>query len=197
MNLPQEMPVMTLPNAVLFPHALMPLHIFEPKYRKMLHDCIEGDRLFGIARVKRFDCPKHSPEPCDIATIGVIRASVDHPDGTSNLILQGLHRVRILEILQERPYRKVRIVGVETVTSDTLETTALLAKVAELAVHRASHIPQMPEGVKKFLRELSDPAALADIVAYTLVNDPCKKQHLLETTEVQQRLHDLIPLLSE
>src|SRR5512136_1898883 len=100
MKIPREVPVMTLRNATLFPQALLPLYIFEPRYRQMLADALRADRVFSIAMQK----PGRSREtPCAVAGVGLIRASVDHQDGTSHLILQGLTRVRLMDPVQYKP----------------------------------------------------------------------------------------------
>jgi Lon protease-like protein len=87
MLLPAEVPVMTLNGAILFPQAMLPLYIFEPRYRKMLQDALESHRMVAIAMQK----PNTSREsPAQVAGLGLIRAAVKNPDGTSHLILQGL-----------------------------------------------------------------------------------------------------------
>ena len=102
MELPDAVPVMTLPSATLFPQALLPLYIFEPRYRQMLADMLKTDRMFSVAMQK----PGNKREsPCHVAGLGLIRVSVAHQDGTSHLILQGLTRVELVETVQTRPYR--------------------------------------------------------------------------------------------
>src|SRR6187401_1803753 len=101
MQLPDEVPVMTLPSATLFPQALLPLYIFEPRYRRMLSDALNTNRMFSVAMQK----PGRTREtPCPIAGLGLIRVSVGHNDGTSHLILQGLTRVQLKETVQYKPY---------------------------------------------------------------------------------------------
>jgi len=90
MKIPREVAVMTLPNATLFPQALLPLYIFEPRYRQMLADALQADRMFSVA-MRRPGTSREVPSP--IAGLGLIRVSVGHRDGTSHLILQGLARV--------------------------------------------------------------------------------------------------------
>src|ERR1051325_9805839 len=102
MKLPSEVAVMTLPNATLFPQALLPLYIFEPRYRQMLVDSLESTRMFTVAMQK----PGRSRgTPSPIAGLGLIRVSVGHNDGTSHLILQGLARVELEETVRYKPYR--------------------------------------------------------------------------------------------
>src|SRR5438132_13531561 len=106
MKIPLEVPVMTLPNATLFPQALLPLYIFEPRYRQMLADALHSNRMFSVAIQK----PGSEREtPSTVAGLGLIRVSVGHRDGTSHLILQALARVDLAETVRYRPYRVERI----------------------------------------------------------------------------------------
>ena len=114
-ELPETVPVMPLPGALLFPHALLPLHIFEQRYRAMLEQALVAHRMFCVAMID----PPHSDwdSPDDfrqVATVGLIRACVGRGDGTSNLILQGLQRVRFTGFVQEEPFP---IAEIEPLTS--------------------------------------------------------------------------------
>src|SRR6185295_3682837 len=129
MELPNEVPVMTLPSATLFPQALLPLYIFEPRYRHMLSDSLKSNRMFSVAMQK----PGRTREtPCPVAGLGLIRVSVDHEDGTSHLILQGLTRVELMETVQYKPYRVQCIRPLQAKLVDNVVIDALLAKVHEL-----------------------------------------------------------------
>jgi len=96
MKLPCEVPVMILPNATLFPQALLPLYIFEPRYRRMLADTLATHRMFCVA-MQRPGSTRETPAP--VAGLGLIRVAVEHKDATSHLILQGLPRVQLGETL--------------------------------------------------------------------------------------------------
>jgi Lon protease-like protein len=93
---------MTLPNATLFPQALLPLYIFEPRYRQMLADALNSNRMFSVAMQKQ-GSTRETPSP--VAGLGLIRVSVGHRDGTSHLILQGLARVELEEAVKYKPYQ--------------------------------------------------------------------------------------------
>src|SRR6266705_1952287 len=106
MKIPQEVPAMTLPNATLFPQALLPLYIFEPRYRQMLSDALHTNRMFSVAMQR----PGNSREiPSPVAGLGLIRVSVGHRDGTSHLILQGIARVELEQTVRYKPYRVQKI----------------------------------------------------------------------------------------
>src|SRR5213080_229601 len=133
MDLPTEVPVMPLPGAVLFPHALLPLCIFEPRYREMLEHALQRDRMFSVALIKPSSPEWHAPEDFfHLATVGLIRACVGRGDGTSNLILQGLHRVRFSSFQQETPFPIARIDIIQSTNSATVESEALGEKILEL-----------------------------------------------------------------
>src|SRR5258705_13877356 len=89
--LPKQLPVMALPGSVLFPHALLPLYIFEPRYRAMLEHALAQHRMFCVALINANHAEWSSLYDFrPTATVGLIRACVGRADGTSNLILQGL-----------------------------------------------------------------------------------------------------------
>src|SRR5256714_10210253 len=133
MELPNQVPIMTLPSATLFPQALLPLYIFEPRYRQMLTDALHSNRMFSVA-MQRPGTSREMPSP--IAGLGLIRVSVGHRDGTSHLILQGLARVELKEAVRYKPYRVQRIQPLETPPCDNVKVDALVAKVRELLEER-------------------------------------------------------------
>src|SRR2546423_4615301 len=129
-KLPRELPVMPLPAAVLFPNALLPLYIFEPRYRQLLKHALQQHRMFCITLIKP-SCPDwHAPEDFfHLGTVGLIRACVGRGDGTSNLILQGVQRVRFADFEQQSPFPIAKIDIVQSRDEPTVETEALAAKV--------------------------------------------------------------------
>src|SRR3989440_3720588 len=197
-TLPDEVAVMPLPGAVLFPHALLPLHIFEPRYREMLEHALQRDRIFSVALIKP-SCPDwRAPEDFfHFATVGLIRACVGRGDGTSNLVLQGLHRVRFTGFEQETPFPVAKIDIVESTGDATVETEALGEKVLELYQKLKRADRQLPSKVDRYLAQLGDLEMLADLVASTFVEDPLRRQRMLEEPLVNQRLRLLIKFLQD
>ena len=196
--LPKQLPVMPLPGAVLFPHALLPLYIFEPRYRQMLQHALQHHRMFCVTLIKP-SCPAwHAPEDFfQLATVGLIRACVGRGDGTSNLILQGLQRVRFASFKQETPFPIAKIDVVESRDATTVETEALGAKVLELYSNLKSNGRQLPAKIDRYLAELRDLEMLADLIASTFVNDPLRRQRVLEEHSLNQRLRFLIRYLHD
>ena len=197
-TLPEQLPVMPLPGAVLFPHAMLPLYIFEPRYRKMLERALREHRMFCVTLIKPI-CPDwHASEDFfHLATAGLIRACVERSDGTSNLVLQGLQRVRFTSFEQQKPFPIASIDAVESRDSTTVETEALGAKVIELYGSLKHDRRQLPAKLDRYLSELRDLEMLADLMASTFVNDPLRRQRLLEERSLNQRLRFLIRFLRD
>lgn len=206
MEIPSKAPVMILPGTTLFPQAWQPLFIFEPRYRAMLADALETHRMFVLAMQKE----NHTREtPSSIAGLGLIRIAMDNPDGTSNLLLQGIARVRLGPAIRYKPYRIHRIYPLQTprVENDTVEP--LLAKVRDL-VHQRLQLgfpwekknskkkksAMMPmKEVARYIDEIKDPDQVADLVTCALLGKPDARQTILETLEVEPRLRHLIDFL--
>jgi ATP-dependent Lon protease len=215
MELPEAVPVMTLPSATLFPQALLPLYIFEARYRQMLADMLRRDRMFTVAMQK----PGRTREtPCAVAGLGLIRVSVGHGDGTSHLILQGLARVELIGTVQTKPYRVAQIRPLIRTTPDSVAIDALLAKVHELVEERLQHGPFpfpfstfqqsgkktagspssfSPKEILDYLESLPDADQVADLVSCALLPGAVERQTILETVQVEQRLRHLIHFLME
>ena len=189
---------MPLSGALLFPRALLPLYIFEPRYREMLEYALKHDRVFAVALIR--------PEVTEwtsandffhVAGVGLIRACVGRGDGTSNLILQGLERVRFTEFEQEQPFPIAAIETLETDATSTVETEALATKVLELYAGLKGNGKQLPSKVDRYLSDLADPEMLADLVASTFITDPLRRQHVLEELSINQRLRLMIRYLRD
>ena len=198
MELPERVPVMPLPSALLFPHALLPLYIFEPRYRTMLEHALRQHRMFCIALLKRDHEEWQSTDDFfHIAGVGLIRACVGRRDGTSNLILQGICRVRFSRFDQSAPFPIAQIEQLESQATPSVETDALSAKVIELYTKLKENGRKLPEKVDRYLSELSNTEVLADLMAATFVNDPLRRQQILEELVLNQRLRLLIKYMSE
>lgn len=187
------MPIMVLSGATHFPRSLMPLFIFEHRYREMLRLALEGNRMFGVACAIPGEDPEESANPVyPIFTAGMIRACVTHGDGTSHLMLQGLQRVEIVGWDQVEPFRIASIIPVDDISID-LDGEQQLAY--ELVALCQRIIRDKGGPLEKVLEVLSDPGEIADIVGHNFVNDPERRQELLELIHVKDRLEFLIELI--
>jgi Lon protease-like protein len=189
---------MPLTGVLLFPNALLPLHVFEPRFRKMLAHALDDDRMLCVALVRPERASwQTSDDFFPVSTVGLIRACVGRSDGTSDLILQGIRRVKFSAFEQEAPFPIARIKPLKTRTKLTVETDALAAKVLEFYTRLKESGRELPEKIDRYLSEMSDPEMLADLIASTFISDPTRRQRLLEELDLNQRLRLLIQFLRE
>src|SRR6059058_1706523 len=197
-TLPDQVPVMPLPGALLFPHALLPLHIFEPRYQQMLEQALREHRMFSVALIRPQRSQwKSTDDFFHVAGVGLIRACVGRGDGTSNLILQGLERVRFTAFEQAAPFPIATIDTLESDSVSSVETEALAAKVLELYSKLKGDGRQLPAKVDQYLSDLGDPEMLADLVASTFINDALSRERVLEELSINQRLRLVIQYLRD
>jgi len=186
---PDEVPVMTLPNLTFFPQALLPLHIFEPRYRDMLRDVLATNRLFAVAGLNSKDTSGQFEPLYRIATIGIVRACQGNEDGTSNLLLQGLARVEVKDIVSEEPYRSIRIQALTSQPgAETDENLRLRTSLSRLISTKQRLGGTISGEFTRFLKTVEDPEIFSDLTAFNLCDDPRLKQKLLETLDVHKRL---------
>jgi Lon protease-like protein len=197
-QVPDKVPVMTLPNLAFFPQALLPLHIFEPRYRQMLRDVLESNRIFAVACLdeKAAASEENFEPPHRVACIGLVRACQKNDNGTSNLLLQGLCRVAIEAIVEEEPYRRIRIKALTSAPgADPGENARLRQELSRLLKLKLRLSPGGSEGMTDLLKSVEDPEIFADIAAFNLCDDIPMKQKLLETLDVNRRLVLLLKVI--
>jgi ATP-dependent Lon protease len=197
-HVPEQVPVMTLPNVAFFPQALLPLHIFEPRYRAMLRDVLSSNRIFAVAGLDsgaalskgRFEPPYR------VACLGLVRACQKNENGTSNLLLQGLCRVAIEAIVADEPYRRIRVRALASEPgADAHENARLRKELSRLIGLKMKLTPGAAAGMTELLGTVEDPEVFADIAAFNLCESAPVKQRLLETLEVNRRLLILLQVL--
>ena len=189
--LPDTTGVMALSGAVLFPGSLVPLYIFEPRYRVMLARALEAERMFALGFYE-----EGAEAPASVGGIGVIRACVQNPDGTSHLILQGVCRVRFDHWLQTDPYFIGKITPLPSESVAHEEAAPHMEKIRRLCQQMPLGEQPMSERLEAFLQEAKDPQIFTDVLSATLVSDPMEKPRLLEETNPIHRLKLLAACLA-
>ena len=192
--LPPSLPVFPLPNAVLFPGVYLPLHIFETRYRVMVRDALDDDRIIGMTLLKPgFEAEYEGRPPIyPIGCAGLITHAEPLADGRFNIVLQGLERFRVLDEDHSRPYRLAEIEPL-----DALRSPADPIAVQGLRHRLETLIAPM---IERAGAELSIPPAMGDAdlihaVAQYLDFEPLEKQALLECHGLLARATALIDLL--
>ena len=183
---------MTLRGVVLFPKAMMPLRIFEERYRQMLDDVLNTTRIFGIV-CEREDVAEeevHLEHPFGVATAGLIRVSKKHDDGTSFVLLQGINRVKVKGIVQEMPYRIIEAEEIKSIHNDYSQDTR---KEIEEALEQNKLLGgEVTDEMLEFLNPLDDDDAFVDLAAFTLCRHTLRKQAMLEVEDLSKRASMLL-----
>lgn len=186
-EIPNRIPAMTLRGVVLFPKAIMPLRIFEERYKTMLRERLEDNRIFAIVgeRENVTEAEEHLELPFGVATAGLIRVSKVNPDGTSFVLLQGLSRLRITSIPQEIPYRILEVEPLDTIVDDN--SSGLRAQLTTQLKRNLTLGGDVTEEIIEFLTPLDDDIAFVDLAAYSLCKSTIRKQALLEVQGFTKR----------
>lgn len=190
-----------LPEVALFPGALLPLLVFEPRYRALVGDVLEGDRLIAVPRLLPGHEEQYEGTPPVTSTFGLgsVVQDVRLPDGRYRIVLEGRHRVRLLaEDLTSRPYRVARVRVLDD-RSDADDATLLGLRISLVGlVERVARLVASPaEDLIDAVRRVPSAGRCADLVAATLAREPGLQQQLLEEVSVARRLEHLIAHLHE
>ncbi|HWG43981.1 MAG TPA: LON peptidase substrate-binding domain-containing protein [Gemmataceae bacterium] len=189
-----------LPDLVLFPYVIQPLHIFEPRYRELMADALQDDRLMALATLKPGSQEDYDKRPpiYPVICIGRIIKEELLPDGRYNLLLHGLCRARIVEELPaDKLYRTARVTVLEEVPIVSLAVEQeLRQKLSDhLNTWFASQSATLAQ-VRKMLEGDLPLGTLCDIFSFTLNIDVVVKQQLLEQLDIEQRTRHLLDYLA-
>jgi len=188
------LPIFPLPNVVLFPNVFLPLHIFEPRYRKMVDDALNGDRIIGMVLLRPGWESQYEGRPAvySIGCAGVITHAERLPDGRFNIVLRGMEKFRIVDEQDERQYR---MASVEPMPDPGIDAAARNEMRGERKRLELLLVPQ-PEGTgdPKVPSSMPD-EDLVNALAQYLEFEAVEKQALLERTGVLDRCRALIELL--
>ena len=188
----RELPLFPLPDVVLFPQQLLPLHIFESRYRMLLQSVLEPDKRFGIVRI--------NPQSGAMAEIGCCAEVLQHQtteDGRSYVVTLGQQRFRLLNINRETPYRTAMVSWLEdepVSNQDSLgslrdqvhkaltDVVTLTAKLQNREVELPDDLPDLPRELSFWIGAHLDQAA-------------AEQQTLLELTDTSERLERQFEML--
>jgi uncharacterized protein len=179
---------------VLFPHMPLPLHIFEPRYRQMLADCLEEGHSFGVVAIR--EGHETGPAvPFEVGTLAKIVRIERLDDGRVNLLVMGASRFEILETANDRPYLRGRI-RIMLEAGDDLEGTARLTEVTALTFREYSNLLRELVGQRPDEAEPPmEPEILSYLIAAALNLQVPEKQQLLATPRSDERLKQELRLL--
>ena len=188
-----RLPIFPLPGAVLLPHALVPLHIFEPRYRRLVQDCNAGNKLFALANIPDDEAAgARPPRVLPVIGLGVLASLDPLPDGRFNILVRGLRRARILEELRsDLPYRLVRAgpLDADPGENDSPPVRRAADSLRRVILALCSARPGAETAaLARLAADAADPADLADVVAGAVLQSPRERQRVLEAVHLEERL---------
>lgn len=191
----RRIPIFPLPGVVLLPGTLLPLHIFEPRYRAMVADALAGERTIGMSMWKAPAGSEGEPgEPAihEIGGAGEIVESEQLDDGRYNIVLEGRFRFRVLDEAPPSPYRVARVVEVPSRPLDEGERDRVVSAAAGAfgPLARAAGLPPLPS-------ESLSPERLASEIALRLRYTPAELQGILETDSLLERYATVLSRIQE
>lgn len=190
----RRIPLFPLPGVVLLPGTLLPLHIFESRYRAMVADALEHDRTIGMAMLKPgWEAAGDDPQIYPVGGAGEIIESEELEDGRYNILLEARFRFRVVEEAVPDPYRVARVEEIRSVPfAEPAEQKRVLGATAALFGEVADELglPPLPA------EELS-PERLASEIALRLRYAPPELQSLLETDSIAARFETLVGRMRE
>jgi len=191
----QAMPLFPLPGVSFFPHTLLPLHVFESRYRDLVRDSLLGHKLMALPRLDEGWESDYDGRPrvLPVCGMGLIVREQQLPDGRYNVILLGLHRVRVLEEpATDTSYRVARVALLEdddaqdsaAVSAASLRLQAMLSQVLGSDEERQAEVGRL-------LSHPRSPDELCDMAAHLVLREPRSRQRFLSTPSLLRR-HELV-----
>lgn len=183
-------------QTVLFPGALLPLHVFEPRYRALVRDILETHRALSVVLVTNpLDVDAHGqPAIASIAGAGVIVDYAELPDGRYNILVRGRARVHLRELPFEPPYRRAAATVLESPEAEVSQ--ADLTSLISAATSFTSLVRERERSFELPLPKNAVPAVIADLCAHHLVIDPRERQAILEMLDVPARVRRVAEVLA-
>jgi uncharacterized protein len=189
-----------LPNFVMFPHVVQPLHIFEPRYRQMTADALEADRYITMVQISPAPPGKTWTEPVPIEAVGCLGRIVQHErlaDGRFNLLLLGCKRVRLLRELESQKLYRIALVEIVEDEEPTLADELVRSELVGLFRQAIKTHRELDSEMAELIERPVPLGVLTDLIAHALALSPALKQRLLGESSVDRRAEIISAVLRE
>jgi uncharacterized protein len=200
-SLPAAVPLFPLPNVVLFPRAILPLHIFEERYKQMTADAVRGHRQVAMALLRRgwerdyYGRPVIDPVVC----VGTIVSHERLADGRYNFLLEGRARARVVREIGTEPYRLAELEPLAEINGDEAGLAGLRGTLAGL--FRRAAFASLPAGqqIRDLLSHGVPTAVAADLAAFHLLSEHpvAFRQELLAEPDVSRRVRRIVDAVAD
>ncbi len=192
-----RLPLFPLPNVVLFPGNIVPLHVFEPRYRKLIEDCLAGDRKLAIPLLQPGYEDDYHGRPAIFPVMGMGQVLMEErmEDGRYQILVFGTKRVRLeRELPPEKPYREAEVAELPDRSETVPEEVGLL--LFDFLEGLSGDSEALKEGIAELTKGLDNPVELADLISGQLIPDVMDRQQLLEELSPTARIERVIAYLA-
>jgi ATP-dependent Lon protease len=197
LTIPEVLPVLPLKDTVVYPFAVQPLGVGQERSIRLIDDVMRGDRLVVLVAQKSADIEQAGPDDIfKIGTVARIARMIRMPDGTIQIIVQGLERVAIGEFTQEKPYLIANVAPKPEKQEDDDETEAIKRNVVSYFQRLVTLVQNVPEGVAAATLNLEEPGQVVYVIATFVQMDLELRQKLLELDSVRAKLENLSNFLA-
>jgi ATP-dependent Lon protease len=199
LSIPSELPILPLRDTVLFPNSFMPLAVARESSVRLIDDAIANGKLIAVFTQR--DAAVEEPGQADLFTVGTathIHKMFKLPDGSLRLIVQGLARLKLDEVVATQPYLRARVSAATEGTNDAdrLEIDALARNIKTNFQQVVSLSPLLSDDLQTLAMNITEPGRLADFIASSLSTiSTAVKQEVLETLDIRARMDSLNRIL--
>ena len=191
------LPILPMSELVLFPRLIIPLALWEESAQRLIDDTLLKDKIIGILTSRQPATDVYTTENLySIGTAAVILKMGKTQEGAVRLLVQGLYRFKVEEIVDHEPYLQARVTPITEVYEPDLETDGMISGLKGLFQKMSELSPYLPTELGAMVQELEDPRVLADVAGGSLNVAKNEKQDLLETIEVKERLGKVLRLIN-
>jgi len=196
-SFPRRVPIFPLAEVVLFPGAVLPLHIFEPRYQSMLEDALDGDRLIALALLKQCDRKEYQARPPfhETVCIGHVIHHESLDDGRSNIALLGISAGHAVAVEADKPYRMAKVELLLDATDTGPGHEEKIRRAYARTAPGGADLHELRVQLEEFLSTERIPSALVNTCAVTAPLFPIDKLELLAERSLARRLDRLLELL--
>jgi ATP-dependent Lon protease len=197
-DIPQVLPILPLRNSVFFPGGVLPLAVGRQKTIALIKDAVRDDQVIGVVTQRKAE--EEDPGAADLYSMGTVARIVKllkMGEDNYSLVVQGLARFRVLDLVQEAPYLKARVEAVEDKTAaENVEVEALGINLKKLAREVIELMPELPAAATELVESITHPGHLADLIAANVDVPIEEKQAVLETVDLKARMKLVLELLN-
>ncbi len=191
-----ELPILPLRNITPMPMSVLPLAVGIPRSVQLIEEASAGSRIIGLAAMKNPEIEQPGPDEIyDTGIIALIHKVVRSEDGSLQVIAQGLERMKISEWTATKPYLKARVELAPETIEEGVEAEALRESLLDITTEVAEMLPNLPEGIGAFLRQIKDNRQLVYLIASNTPLEVQEAQQLLEADSVNEKMRLLVRFL--